>query len=98
MSLTTEAIEPLNSIGIRRGRKGVLRSQKWRWVFYAANGRTLAQSSEGYANLGDLLDALVQILGVSRDTLIDQTSWDNDRISAARLDRPDTRPTLVVIR
>jgi uncharacterized protein YegP (UPF0339 family) len=30
------------------------RSQRWRWRIRSTNGRTIAQSSEGYANHADL--------------------------------------------
>jgi len=38
-------------------------SKKWRWRLVAANGRTLADSGEGYRNKQDCLSAIERVKG-----------------------------------
>jgi uncharacterized protein YegP (UPF0339 family) len=38
---------------------------EWRWIAIASNGRTIGESSEGYENLDDCLDAIAMMRGSS---------------------------------
>lgn len=49
-----------------RERVDVYRSglrKDWYWRYVAGNGRILADGSEGYSNLNDLLDSLATVTG-----------------------------------
>jgi uncharacterized protein YegP (UPF0339 family) len=36
---------------------------EWRWTLIAANGRTIADSGEGYKNQGDMLKGIALVRG-----------------------------------
>jgi hypothetical protein len=97
MSLTTEETIPPNVIQIRRGKKGIRRSEQWRWTYLSSNGLTIARSSEGYANLEDLVVSLAQVLGVEPNEIIDSESWDHHGVSVERIERRYGRPVLVLV-
>ena len=46
------------------------RHQGWRWTARAANGRTLAVSSESYTNRGDALDAITLLFGYATAVIL----------------------------
>lgn len=97
MSITTEETIPSNVIWIRRGRKGIRRSEQWRWTFLSSNGRVLARSSEGYANIEDLVVSLAQVIGVEPEAAIDGESWQHHGVSLRRVERRYGRPVLVMV-
>lgn len=53
-------------IQVYQDRKG-----EWRWRLLALNGRIVADGSEGYANKGDVLDAIEKIQAQIGDAPID---------------------------
>ncbi len=47
------------------------KSGEWRWRLVASNGRTLADSGEGYRNKQDCLNAIEQVKG-SKDAPVEE--------------------------
>ena len=39
------------------------RANEWRWTYYASNGRTIADSAEGYKNEADCLHGIQLMKG-----------------------------------
>ena len=50
-----------------RNRWPLGRPQRWYWVAVAANGKTVARSSETYTNRGDCLAAAIAITNATVD-------------------------------
>lgn len=61
----------IDRIEIYKSRRVLKRRREWRWRFVAGNGKRLANGGEGYANLGELLDALARVIGVARGDLLE---------------------------
>ena len=43
---------------------------EWRWFLQAANGRRIADSSEGYHNEKDCIDAISLVMGTNHQTQV----------------------------